>query len=87
MDRLWSSPLPSCCQVHPDWRASSSSEGRDRTGDTTIFSRVLYQLSYLAEATSKAIRYGCGLSVRTEPVEGWSPSIPASNEIAPCLNR
>ncbi len=22
-------------------------EGRDRTGDTTIFSRVLYQLSYL----------------------------------------
>jgi hypothetical protein len=25
-------------------------EGRNRTGDTTIFSRVLYQLSYLAEA-------------------------------------
>ena len=24
-------------------------EGRDRTGDTTIFSRVLYQLSYLAK--------------------------------------
>jgi hypothetical protein len=24
-------------------------EGRNRTGDTTIFSRVLYQLSYLAE--------------------------------------
>jgi hypothetical protein len=23
-------------------------EGRNRTGDTTIFSRVLYQLSYLA---------------------------------------
>jgi hypothetical protein len=25
-------------------------EGRNRTGDTTIFSRVLYQLSYLAAA-------------------------------------
>lgn len=25
-------------------------ETRTRTGDTTIFSRVLYQLSYLAEA-------------------------------------
>jgi hypothetical protein len=25
-------------------------EGQNRTGDTTIFSRVLYQLSYLAEA-------------------------------------
>ena len=24
-------------------------EARNRTGDTTIFSRVLYQLSYLAE--------------------------------------
>jgi hypothetical protein len=26
-------------------------EGRNRTGDTTVFSRVLYQLSYLAEET------------------------------------
>jgi hypothetical protein len=25
-------------------------EGRNRTGDTTVFSRVLYQLSYLAAA-------------------------------------
>jgi hypothetical protein len=25
-------------------------EGRNRTGDTTVFSRVLYQLSYLASA-------------------------------------
>jgi hypothetical protein len=29
---------------------SESGEGRIRTGDTTIFSRVLYQLSYLASA-------------------------------------
>ena len=27
---------------------SSSGQGRNRTADTTIFSRVLYQLSYLA---------------------------------------
>ena len=25
-------------------------EGRNRTGDTTVFSRVLYRLSYLARA-------------------------------------
>src|SRR3954470_19656819 len=29
-------------------RTSENGEGRNRTGDTTIFSRVLYQLSYLA---------------------------------------
>ncbi len=28
----------------------SNGEARNRTGDTTIFSRVLYQLSYLAGA-------------------------------------
>ena len=27
---------------------TSSGEGQNRTADTTIFSRVLYQLSYLA---------------------------------------
>jgi hypothetical protein len=27
---------------------TADGEGRNRTGDTTIFSRVLYQLSYLA---------------------------------------
>ena len=31
-----------------------SGEGRNRTGDTTIFSRVLYQLSYLARGAEKA---------------------------------
>jgi hypothetical protein len=29
-------------------RSRSDGEGQNRTGDTTIFSRVLYQLSYLA---------------------------------------
>jgi hypothetical protein len=33
---------------------SGSGETRTRTGDTTIFSRVLYQLSYLAVAAKKA---------------------------------
>ena len=28
--------------------ASACGEGRNRTGDTTVFSRVLYRLSYLA---------------------------------------
>jgi hypothetical protein len=28
--------------------SSRSGEGRNRTGDTTVFSRVLYRLSYLA---------------------------------------
>ena len=31
----------------PSW-LSAYGQGRIRTGDTTIFSRVLYQLSYLA---------------------------------------
>jgi hypothetical protein len=29
-------------------------EGRNRTGDTTVFSRVLYRLSYLARVSSVA---------------------------------
>ena len=31
-----------------DYQGFRSGETRTRTGDTTIFSRVLYQLSYLA---------------------------------------
>jgi hypothetical protein len=31
--------------------ATVDGEGQNRTGDTTIFSRVLYQLSYLAAPT------------------------------------
>src|SRR5262245_50769728 len=30
-------------------------EGRNRTGDTTVFSRVLYQLSYLAEPSPRSV--------------------------------
>ena len=37
---------------------AESGEGRIRTGDTTIFSRVLYQLSYLAWTLNDAQREG-----------------------------
>jgi hypothetical protein len=37
-----------------------SGEGRIRTGDTTIFSRVLYQLSYLAWARVEMLALGEG---------------------------
>ena len=46
--------------TQPDVAARpASGEGRNRTGDTTIFSRVLYQLSYLAarEDGSGRLRY------------------------------
>jgi hypothetical protein len=32
-----------------------SGEGRTRTGDTPVFSRVLYQLSYLAAAGRRSV--------------------------------
>ncbi len=35
----------------PESRSLHSGQGRNRTADTTIFSRVLYQLSYLAKKT------------------------------------
>jgi hypothetical protein len=35
-------------------RVRPSGEGRNRTGDTTVFSRVLYRLSYLAARLSVA---------------------------------
>ena len=52
--------LPAPCEIRRGYRVAQSTgrreagrggngEGQDRTGDTTIFSRVLYQLSYLAE--------------------------------------
>src|SRR3954464_12229323 len=39
---------------------SGSGETRTRTGDTTIFSRVLYQLSYLAVAPQTSVPRGGG---------------------------
>src|SRR5579884_2130635 len=37
-------------------QADRDGEGRDRTGDTTVFSRVLYQLSYLARSRASLAR-------------------------------
>ena len=44
-------------------------QGRNRTADTAVFSRVLYQLSYLAQA-KRPCRGGAGGS----PVEGGWPT-------------
>jgi hypothetical protein len=41
--------LPRTRLRHSGMALGWDGEGRNRTGDTTIFSRVLYQLSYLAE--------------------------------------
>jgi hypothetical protein len=35
-------------RLQPQRTSGDYGEGRNRTGDTTVFSRVLYQLSYLA---------------------------------------
>ena len=59
-------------------RRFTDGETRTRTGDTTIFSRVLYQLSYLAAtadgtgnraafARATAGRYGCRSATYTCP--------------------
>ncbi len=39
----------------------SSAEAQDRTGDTAIFSRVLYQLSYLGSAHGKGAELATGI--------------------------
>jgi hypothetical protein len=36
-------------------RAGDGAQGRDRTTDTAIFSRMLYQLSYLGAAGPKGL--------------------------------
>ena len=47
--------MSSCCaESGPPQLAAPSGQGRNRTADTTIFSRVLYQLSYLANKNARA---------------------------------
>ncbi len=46
--RQLAAAIPALEPVEPDALANENGEGRNRTGDTTVFSRVLYQLSYLA---------------------------------------
>ncbi len=36
------------------WKLENGAQGRDRTTDTAIFSRMLYQLSYLGAAPNAA---------------------------------
>ena len=42
------------CREDNESERAGNGEGRNRTGDTTVFSRVLYQLSYLAARDSVA---------------------------------
>jgi hypothetical protein len=53
--------------------SARSAESQNRTGDTAIFSRVLYQLSYLGLAS---ILLGAGIDVkpRSLPAAGWIES-------------
>src|SRR5688572_26741665 len=48
-------------------RTFASGQGRNRTADTTIFSRVLYQLSYLAVGPVVSNRVDPGLPFRKKP--------------------
>src|SRR4029079_8305434 len=53
--RTHGNPAKSSWSAHGAGRTSpGDGEGRDRTGDTTVFSRVLYQLSYLARAAPQS---------------------------------
>ena len=55
----------------------ASGEGRNRTGDTTVFSRVLYRLSYLAAApqsTEVPDESGAHTDTRLLAREGWQIS-------------
>lgn len=44
-------------------KEKSGAEGRNRTADTTIFSRMLYRLSYLGTEANCILR-GCGVPVK-----------------------
>ena len=64
---------------HPPAGEPVDGQGRNRTADTAIFSRVLYQLSYLAKKTPEP--FGAG---------GWvgiSPGLPASPASPPARAR
>ena len=54
-----------------------SGEGRNRTGDTTVFSRVLYRLSYLAAARQCSPSAG----------EPWFPRVPPPSVLPQSLRR
>jgi hypothetical protein len=54
--RLGNSAYANPCRTFRDWR-NSGAQGRNRTTDTAIFSRMLYQLSYLGTPATAEV---CG---------------------------
>ena len=58
----------------------NGAQGRDRTTDTAIFSRMLYQLSYLGTAGAKAPRSGRFIVRSDRPVHPALPACPAPSE-------
>ena len=66
------------------WVEGSGAQGRDRTTDTAIFSRMLYQLSYLG--IRSLLRLGNGLTqgkVRARVYRGHGSGCPASGAVVP----
>src|SRR5439155_22474466 len=59
-------------------------EGRNRTGDTTVFSRVLYRLSYLAAACQSSRLIVASVRVRLRP-EAGSSGREARSRGVPCV--
>ena len=59
---------------------NGGAESQNRTGDTAIFSRVLYQLSYLGPMANQA-QPPVGVPENTTGLEGPSRRAPAAGEI------
>src|SRR5450759_4565329 len=79
-DALPTEPLPLECRAH----RSCGAESQNRTGDTAIFSRVLYQLSYLGPVDRRPIGSDGATENSTGPLgpaikrPAWSPSVEPS---------
>ena len=54
-------------------------EGRNRTVDTTIFSRMLYQLSYLATEGNRSLQRNDDHSTAAHSAQSLAPSAPQRN--------
>ena len=50
------------------WRSKDGGKDRGRTGDTRIFSPLLYQLSYLATAVISPFRVKTPVTLPNQPV-------------------
>ena len=64
----WSCPFE--CKIRLKFFRKSGAQGRNRTTDTRIFSPLLYQLSYLGNAT-RSTRQDIGLYVITSALSRW----------------